>query len=138
MQGPPQEKLNQLANLYQQGQLEAVIKQATQLIKQYPKAFIVWNIIGAANKGLGRLADASIALSKATELNPNYADGFNNLGILLQDQGRVDDAIASYAKALAIKPDYAEALNNMGVALHEQGKLGDAIKNLQQSICHQA
>ena len=41
MQGPPQEKLNQLANLYQQGQLEAVIKQATQLIEQYPKAFIV-------------------------------------------------------------------------------------------------
>ncbi|MDC0458539.1 tetratricopeptide repeat protein [Alphaproteobacteria bacterium] len=128
MQSPPQEKLNQLANLYQQGQLEEVIKQASQLIEQYPKAFIVWNIIGAANKGLGRLADASIALSKATELNPNYADGFNNLGILLQDQGRVDDAIASYAKALAIKPDYVEALNNMGVALHEQGKLGDAIK----------
>ena len=128
MQGPPQEKLNQLANLYQQGQLEAVIKQATQLIEQYPKAFIVWNIIGAANKGLGRLADASIALSKATELNPNYADGFNNLGILLQDQGRIDDAITSYAKALAIKPDYVEALNNMGVALHGQGKLGDAIK----------
>ena len=133
-QGPPQEKLNQLANLYKQGQLEAVIKQATQLIKQYPKAFIVWNIIGAANKGLGRLADASIALSKATELNPNYADGFNNLGILLQGQGRVGDAIASFAKAVAIKPDYAEALNNMGVALHEQGKLDDAIKTYRKAI----
>jgi tetratricopeptide (TPR) repeat protein len=133
-QGPPQEKLNQLANLYKQGQLEAVIKQATQLIKQYPKAFIVWNIIGAANKGLGRLADASIALSKATELNPNYADGFNNLGILLQGQGRVGDAIASFAKAVAIKPDYAEALNNMGVALHEQGRLDDAIKTYRKAI----
>ncbi|MDA7719833.1 tetratricopeptide repeat protein [Alphaproteobacteria bacterium] len=134
MYGLPSEKFNQLANLYQQGQLEAVIKQGTQLIKQYPKAFIIWNIIGAANKILGQLDDACIAFSKATELNPNYADGFNNLGILLQDQGRFEDAIVSYAKALAIKPDYVEALNNMGVALHEHGKLTDAIRTYKKAL----
>ena len=134
MYGLPSEKFNQLANLYQQGQLEAVIKQGTQLIKQYPKAFIIWNIIGAANKILGQLDDACIAFSKATELNPNYADGFNNLGILLQDQGRFEDAIVSYAKALAIKPDYVEVLNNMGVALHEHGKLTDAIRTYKKAL----
>ena len=132
--GLPKEKLNQLANLYKQGQLEAVIKQGTQLIEQYPKAFIIWNIIGAANQSLGQLVDAYTAYSKATELNPNYADGFNNLGILLQNQGRVNDAITYYAKALAIRPDYVEALNNMGVALHEQGKMADAIRTYKKVL----
>ena len=134
MYGLPKEKLNQLANLYKQGQLEAVIKQGTQLIEQYPKAFIIWNIIGAANQSLGQLVDAYTAYSKATELNPNYADGFNNLGILLQNQGRVNDAITYYAKALAIRPDYVEALNNMGVALHEQGKMADAIRTYKKVL----
>jgi len=132
--GLPKEKLNQLANLYKQGRLEAVIKQGTQLIEQYPKAFIIWNIIGAANQSLGQLVDAYTAYSKATELNPNYADGFNNLGILLQNQGRVNDAITYYAKALAIRPDYVEALNNMGVALHEQGKMADAIRTYKKVL----
>ena len=134
MYGLPKEKLNQLANLYKQGRLEAVIKQGTQLIEQYPKAFIIWNIIGAANQSLGQLVDAYTAYSKATELNPNYADGFNNLGILLQNQGRVNDAITYYAKALAIRPDYVEALNNMGVALHEQGKMADAIRTYKKVL----
>ena len=55
VQGPPQETINQLVNLYNQGQMAAVIEQATSLTEQYPEAFIVWNLLGAANKGLGNL-----------------------------------------------------------------------------------
>ena len=62
VQGPPQETINQLINLYNQGQMAAVVEQTTSLTEQYPEAFIVWNILGAANKGLGQLADASDAL----------------------------------------------------------------------------
>ena len=106
---PPQEAINQLVNLYNQGQMAAVTEQATSLIEQYPEAFIVWNILGAANKGLNRVAGASNAFRRVTELNPNYADGFNNLGIVLQDQGKLDEAIEAYTKALTIKPDHVEA-----------------------------
>ena len=72
----PQETVNQLLNLYNQGQLAAVVEQAQALIGQYPEAFIIWNILGAANKGLGRVQAASEAFKKVTELNPTYADGF--------------------------------------------------------------
>jgi tetratricopeptide (TPR) repeat protein len=54
-QGPPQDTINQLINLYNQGQLAAVVEQAQALTEQYPEAFIIWNILGAANKGLGRV-----------------------------------------------------------------------------------
>ena len=97
---PPQEQVSQLVNLYNQGQLSAVIEQAQVLTEQYPKAFIVWNILGAANLGLKKVEQASENFKKVTELNPNYADGFNNLGVSLKDQGKLDEAIEAYKKVI--------------------------------------
>ena len=131
---PPQEAINQLVNLYNQGQMAAVTEQATSLIEQYPEAFIVWNILGAANKGLNRVAGASNAFRRVTELNPNYADGFNNLGIVLKDQGKLDEAIEAYTKALTIKPDHVEANYNIGNALKEHGKLDEAIASYNRAL----
>ena len=127
-QSPPQEVITQLLNLYNSGNLEAVVEQASLLTEQYPEAFVVWNILGAANKGLGDLDKASQAFKKVTKLNPSLADGFNNLGTVLKGQGKLEEAIDSFKIALALKPDYAEAYNNMGNALQEKGKLEEAIE----------
>ena len=126
-QAVPQEIIDRLIALYNQGQLTAVVDQAESLTEQYPEVFMVWNVLGAANKGLGRTEDAASAFKRVTELNPTYADGFNNLGVTLKAQGKLDEAIAAYNKALSIKPDYAEAYNNMGVTLQDQGKPDEAI-----------
>ena len=41
IENPPKEKITQLVNLYNQGQLQSVIEKAQALTKQYPKAFWV-------------------------------------------------------------------------------------------------
>ncbi|MDB2529823.1 tetratricopeptide repeat protein [Paracoccaceae bacterium] len=133
-QGPPQDTINQLINLYNQGQLAAVVEQAQALREQYPETFIIWNILGVAQKGLGRVQAACEAFENVTKLNPTYADGFNNLGVTLKDQGKLEEAIEAYNKALAIKPDYAEACNNMGIAIQEQGKLEEAIEAYNKAL----
>ena len=133
-QGPPQETINKLVNLYNQGQLTAVVEQAQVLTEQYPKAFIIWNILGIAHKVLGKTFKASEAFKKVTELNPTYADGFSNLGVTLQEQGKLEEAIEAYEKALAIKPNYAEAYNNMGNALKDQSKLEEAIEAYEKAL----
>ena len=130
----PQEIIDRLVKLYNEGQLLAVVAQAQSLAEKYSEAFFVWNILGAANKGLGRTADAASAFKRVTELNPTYADGFNNLGVTLKGQGKLDEAIAAYNKALSIKPDYAEAYSNMGVTLKEQGKLDEAIAAYNKAL----
>ena len=66
IQSPPQEVINQLVNLYNQGQFAVVAEQAKILTKQYPTALLVWNILGAANIGLGCLEKAAKALKKVT------------------------------------------------------------------------
>ena len=104
-----------------------MVEQAEALTKQYSKSFLIWNFIGVANIDLGRLEEASTALEKVVELNPNYAVGFNNLSVALQDQGNLDKAIEASKKAISLKPDYVDALYNMGNILKDQDKLEEAI-----------
>ena len=132
--GPPQEALDQLINLYNQGQLAVVVEQANTIKEQYPGSFVVWNVLGAANKRLGRVQAASEAFKKALSLKPDYADAYNNLGVILKDQGELEEAISSYNKALSLKPDYAEAYNNLGNALQDQGKLEEAIEAYKKAL----
>ena len=49
-QALPQEIIDQLLALYNQGQLSDVVDQAQALTEQYPEAFFVWNVLGAATK----------------------------------------------------------------------------------------
>ena len=133
-QNPPQEGIDHLLSLYNQGQLAAVVDRAQTLTEQYPSAFFVWNILGAANMGLGRTEDAASACKRSSELNPTYAQAYNNMGVALQAQGKLDEAITAYNKALSLKPDYAEAYNNMGVALQAQGKLDEAITAYNKAL----
>ena len=46
IQNPPQEAINQLTNLYNQGQLSAVIEEAQTLAEHYPCDAFIWNIWG--------------------------------------------------------------------------------------------
>ena len=133
-QNPPQDTVENLIDLYEKKDLVAVVDQAQKLTEKNAGAFIVWNILGAANIGLGRFFEASKAFGKVTKLNPNYPDGFNNLGIALNQQHKLEEAIEAYSKAISLKPDYAEAYNNMGNALRDQGKLNKAIEAFSKAI----
>ena len=131
---PPSNIINQLVTLYNQGHLSLVIEHCQRFIGQFPDAFIIWNILGAANKGLGRVEEASKAFMKVVKLNPTYADGYNNLGVTLQDQGKFEGALVAYKKAISIKPNYAEAYNNLGNTLLEQGEPAGAISSYKKAI----
>ena len=131
---PPQDQLDALVELYNKGQLSAAVDKAQLLVLDFPSSFLLWNILGAANAGLRRLPEAEVGFRKAAELNPNYADAHNNMGMVLKEQGKLDEAIEFCQHALKIKPDYAAAHSNMGVVLKEQGKLEGAIESYQRAL----
>ena len=82
---PPQAAVDQIIGLYNQGQLEQTVSLAESLAKQYSKALILYDILGAAYIGLGN-ADKTIAsCQKALQLNPNHTDAYNNMGMALYD-----------------------------------------------------
>jgi tetratricopeptide (TPR) repeat protein len=131
---PPSNIINQLVALYNQGHFSLVVENCQRLVSQFPDAFIIWNILGAASKGLGRVEEASKAFMKVVKLNPAYADGYNNLGVSLHEQGKFESAVIAYKKAISIKPNYAEACNNLGNTLLEQGEPDGAISSYRKAI----
>jgi len=129
-----QEQLNSLVNLCTKGHYQEALEEAVKLLIEYPNSVSLYNIIGAANKGLGKLDEAIESYDKALSINPQYTYAFINMGIILAEQGHLDEAIASYKKALSIDPNFAEAHNNLGNALQDIGKLDEAIVSYTKAI----
>ena len=79
---PAKEQLKNLVNLHTQGLFQMALAKSLDLLKDFPNSMNLYNIIGIANRDLGKLDEAVKAYNKALSLNPNYAEGFNNMGIV--------------------------------------------------------
>ena len=131
---PSQDQLQPIVNLYNQRKFQHALKEASQLLQQFPSSVTLYNISGAANGGLGLLDAAIEAYNKALSIKPDYADAYFNMGIALKDQEKLEEAIEAYNKALAIKPDYAEAYYNMGNDMKDKGEFDAAIYSYKQAL----
>ena len=47
------------------------------------------------------------------QINPNFAEAHNNLGVVLMTRGQTREAIAEFQKALLINRNFAEAKENL-------------------------
>ena len=83
---------------------------------------------------MGKLEESEKSYKKAIELNPNYAEGYYNLGVTLRDLGRLKHSKDNYEKAITLKPNYSEAYNNLGVVFRELGKLEESENSYKKAI----
>ena len=133
-QNPPQEVINQLINLYNQGQFAVVAEQAEVLTKQYPRAVLIWNILGAVRSQIGMFDEAVEAYKTTIALKPDYVEAYNNMGVALRNQGKLDKAIEAFKKAISLRPNDADTYFNLGFVLKDQGRYADAIEVYKKSI----
>jgi len=113
------------------------------LKKDYSEAMRLWKL--SASKGFAKAYynlgcmymngwGTHINYKKSIEINPNYAEGHNNLGSALYKLGKFNEAIDSYQRAIKIKPNFTEAYNNLGLAFKELGKFNESIDSYQRAI----
>ena len=79
--------------------------------------------------------------SNAIEIDPNYADAYNNRGLAYHDKYfydraiiHCDKAIADYSKAIEIDPNLAEAYSNRGVSYANKDDYDHAIADYSKAI----
>jgi tetratricopeptide (TPR) repeat protein len=89
VQDPPQYQLQSLIDLYSQGLLQQALEQATVLLQKFPSSGVLYNIFGAAYKGLGQFDAAVEAYSKALAIEPENAQFYSNMGVVIQEQGKL-------------------------------------------------
>ena len=105
-----------------------------QLLHSFPLSAALFNVQGAIHAGLSHVDEAVDSYLQATIINPDFAEAYNNMGVVLSENGDYGEAIDSYRKAYEIKPDFAEAYYGVGVARHENGDLDGAIGSYRRAL----
>ena len=81
-----------------------------------------------------RMEEAMEHYQKAIQLNPNFPDALNDVGLALAAQGRFDEAIENYRKAIQMDPNRFEMQYDLGLALAAENRLDDAIKHYYKAL----
>jgi predicted O-linked N-acetylglucosamine transferase (SPINDLY family) len=83
---------------------------------------------------MGKPVEAAAQYRRALELEPDYFDALNNLGVAWKDQGRPDEAIACFQQVLQRSPQLAEVWNNLGNALRDRAEIKEALACYQTAM----
>ncbi|WP_148686322.1 tetratricopeptide repeat protein [Candidatus Nitrosocosmicus hydrocola] len=78
--------------------------------------------------------NATAEIENKIEINPQYADAYNNKGLSLYYLGNNQEAIACYDKAIEINPEYDLAYYNKGIVLSVTGNNQEAIACYDKAI----
>ena len=83
---------------------------------------------------LVRPKDAEQAFRKVVELQPDYAEGYNNLGAILKDLLQFDQAITAFRQAIKLKADFPGAYHNLGRVLALSSDLEGSLGAYEKAI----
>jgi Tfp pilus assembly protein PilF len=72
--------------------------------------------------------------ARAIELQPNHAQAYNNLGILLHQKGKVNEAIQTFQAGLSQVPDDVDLHYNLAIVLDLQGRRNEAREELRRAL----
>ena len=79
--------------------------------------------LGSANLGLGRLGQAESLLRRAVVAAPDWAEAWNNLGVVLMEQGKTAEAQQILRKAYALDNGQSDSIrDNLRLALAKTEK----------------
>ena len=129
-----QENINELLTYYNQGDSISVIQKANNLLKKFPTAYMVWNVLGSVHFSLGELPNAAIAFKKVIDLKPDIPEPYNNYGLVLYNKGDLAQSLYFLKKAIDLNNEYVEAHNNLGNTLKKLNKTNEALKQYYKCL----
>ena len=91
-----------------------------------PDNGLAYHLLGTLYLERGRLADAKIALTRATQLTPEICEAWCNLAICLTREGDQEAAEAQLRRALLCPPPNSKAYEGLLQLLCYQGRLQEA------------
>ena len=131
---PPEKEIKFILELINLNKIVDAENDLNKKMLTYPNSSILFNIRGAILASKNVLDEAIINYKKSIEINANYAQAYNNLGIAFHKLNKIDTAIKNYKKALSLKKDFAEALNNLGNAYIDFDKPKDSLQYFNKAL----
>ncbi len=94
---------------------------------------ILFNL-GNACAANGAMQGAEEAYEKAVSLQPDYAEAWCQLGVVLRDQDKIGEALSAYEHAVKANPDFSQALYNLANVYRDLDRFGDAESTLRRAL----
>ena len=139
---PPPEELRRAMELWQEayrlqmaGDLDGAIEVYRRSIEVCPTAeahtFLGWTF-----SFQGRLEDATRECLRAIELDPDFGNPYNDIGVYLMQQDRLEEAIPwlERAKRAARYEPKQFPFMNLGRVYMRQGRWWDALRELEGAV----
>ncbi len=128
--------LQKAADLLNQRDYNGAIESGNVAMKLDPSLAAGENLLALTYLETKRYPKAEASFRRALELQPDYPEVWNNMGVLYNRQERFKDAIVYFDKALKdenyITPE--NAYTNMGYAFYRLGRYRDAIESHQKAL----
>ena len=87
---------------------------------------IYYRTEGRQLQRVGELQRAAAAFRRAIHVKPDYAEAYNDLGVVLESLGDLDQAEESYKTALKFKQDFGAAHSNLALLYEESDRVKEA------------
>ncbi len=121
--------------LQMNGDLEGAIAAYKRSIELYPTAE-AHTFLGWAYSFQGRIDEAIKECETAIQIDPDFGNPYNDIGVYMIEKGEYDEAIPWLQKAMAAKryePRHYPHMN-MGRVLVRKGRYQEAIKELKKAL----
>jgi tetratricopeptide (TPR) repeat protein len=118
---------------YQKGKLDHAVDFANKALSIRP-AFDIYKTLADIYIDKREFDNAIVALEKAVQFDPDYVEGYFNIGFILQSQNQLAESIEYYKKAISIKPDYSRAYDNLGAIYLDMGDLKESLAYYEKSM----
>jgi protein O-mannosyl-transferase len=121
---------------YQRKQYDQALRDYERVIELKPdveRLAIVHNVIALLLTDENNYADALSHFDTAIELQPAFAEAFNNRGVVFIKQQKYEKAIKDCSSAITLKSNYAEAYFNRGIAESNSGDKNGACQDWQRA-----
>jgi tetratricopeptide (TPR) repeat protein len=83
---------------------------------------------------IGKEESAIDHYETALQIQPDFPEALNNLGIALASRGQHQAALERFRRAVELNPEYAHAFSNLGVALMDCRQLQEAVEPLEKAV----
>lgn len=83
----------------------------------------------------GHYEKALELFEKCIEIDPEFTEGYNNLGLTCTELDMEERATEAFKKAIEMNPDLAATYNNLGYVFYRLGSLQEAVEMYQEAIC---
>lgn len=82
----------------------------------------------------GRLQEAKRLYEETLDVDPDYVDALNNIGVIYIHDRRYAAAWNSFEKAIELEPDYVDPYYNLACLHALQGKVAEGLRYLKKAV----